>query len=164
MSRVSRDTSVPVAMRLETGKVERQCQDARVVTLKELERCGKNEVCAHRDQRSHQIVLNPGLDRTPETELVEFRIHQTGALPPAGHMDVTEAEIVINRQLLLGERVVLTQHARISVAAQRLLFEVRVVNQRRIDRKIDRAARQFFGNVSARREIALDAYAGCEAL
>lgn len=140
MRRISGHAAMPVATRLELRKIERQFQDSRVISLQEYEGRREDEIGSHRDQRGDQIVLNARLNRSPEAQLVQFRIDETRSLRTAGYVDMTEPEVVVDLQLLPGKRMIVTQHACIAVAAERLLLEVGVVDQRRVDRQIDRTA------------------------
>ncbi|CAM2159873.1 hypothetical protein PT2222_60287 [Paraburkholderia tropica] len=157
MRGIAGHAAMPVTMRLEFRQFKRQGENTRVVAAQKCERRGQYEVGAHGDQRGDQIMLHAGLNRAPQTEFVQFRIDETRPLPAAGHVNMAELQIIVEREFFLRERMLLTQQTRITVAAQRLLFELRIVDQRRIDREIHRAARQRLRHFAASGEITFDA-------
>ncbi|MNH00354.1 hypothetical protein D3C79_595440 [compost metagenome] len=106
--------------------------------------------------RRHQVVLRTQGDFALNTHLAQRQVDVTQAVAAAGDMDMGHAQVAVEGQLAVSQRVALAQGADIAVLHQFDVAHLRVGVQWRVDGKVQAAGREFLGGLAALAQEAFD--------
>ena len=154
---------MPIDVGFQRHDVHRQIDLVQVVAPGETLGNGHSHVGLVDHLSRHQVVLRAQGDLALQTHLAQRQIHQTQPAAAAGNVDVRQRQVLLQGELVLGQRVATAHGADVAIFQQLDVAHLRVGVERCIHGEIQAAGGQFLGRLAAFGQHALDLHVRCQA-